>query len=270
MDTIIAAPTSCEVHAVIHFLHAEGQTVAKIHRRLCRVYNDMLWVTVVWENGAENSGMGALMRMTKVVKDDTQLWLMNSFKVDQCVHGKCPFMISEISEEFPQTSRTTLYWIVMDRLGYHKYCAQWVPKQLTFTKHKEWGQPWRFFSATGKRGTNFLTELWLVTRLGYSSWMQRPKSSLSSGCIRILPTSPRNSNEHCRTKKWWLHYSGTEREFWWQNSWHQGPSECQRFIVKCWISFGGQSKTNGAGCSLKASFSCTTTRSPTPQLTQML
>ena len=31
----------------------------------------MLWVTVVWENGAENSGISALMCMTKVVKNDT-------------------------------------------------------------------------------------------------------------------------------------------------------------------------------------------------------
>jgi len=39
MDTIIAAPTSCEVRAVIHFLHAEGQSVAEI-RQLCHVYGD--------------------------------------------------------------------------------------------------------------------------------------------------------------------------------------------------------------------------------------
>jgi hypothetical protein len=39
----------------------------------------MLWVTVVWENGAENSRMGLLMFMKKVLKDDTQLSLMNSF-----------------------------------------------------------------------------------------------------------------------------------------------------------------------------------------------
>ena len=50
-------------------------------------------------------------------------------KVNQCVHGK-HFMISELSEEFPQFSRTTLYQIVTDRLGYHKFCARWVPKQL--------------------------------------------------------------------------------------------------------------------------------------------
>jgi len=40
MDTTIAAPASCEVRAVIRFLHAEGQSAAEIHRRLCRVYGD--------------------------------------------------------------------------------------------------------------------------------------------------------------------------------------------------------------------------------------
>ena len=40
MDTVIAAPASCEVRAVISFLHAEGQSAAEIHRRLCRVYGD--------------------------------------------------------------------------------------------------------------------------------------------------------------------------------------------------------------------------------------
>jgi hypothetical protein len=40
MGTIIAAPASCEVCAVIRFLHAAGQSAAKIHRRVCRVYAD--------------------------------------------------------------------------------------------------------------------------------------------------------------------------------------------------------------------------------------
>jgi cytochrome c-type biogenesis protein CcmH/NrfF len=40
MDTINAAPASCEVRAVIRFLHAEGQSATEIHRRLCRVYGD--------------------------------------------------------------------------------------------------------------------------------------------------------------------------------------------------------------------------------------
>jgi hypothetical protein len=40
MYTIIAAPAICEVRAVIRFLHAEGQSAAEIHRRLCRIYGD--------------------------------------------------------------------------------------------------------------------------------------------------------------------------------------------------------------------------------------
>jgi hypothetical protein len=38
--TLIVAPTSCKVRAVIRFLHAEGKSVAEIHRRLCGVYGD--------------------------------------------------------------------------------------------------------------------------------------------------------------------------------------------------------------------------------------
>ena len=40
MHNIIAAPASCKVRAVIRFLHAEGQSVAEIHRQLRRVYGD--------------------------------------------------------------------------------------------------------------------------------------------------------------------------------------------------------------------------------------
>jgi hypothetical protein len=38
---------------------------------------------------------------------------------------------SELSCEFPQISRTVLYEIITVRLGYHKFCARWVPKILT-------------------------------------------------------------------------------------------------------------------------------------------
>jgi hypothetical protein len=40
MDAIITTPASCEVRAVIRYLHAEGQSTVEIHRRLCRVYGD--------------------------------------------------------------------------------------------------------------------------------------------------------------------------------------------------------------------------------------
>jgi hypothetical protein len=40
MDSIIAAPTICEVRAVIRFLNAEGQSEAEIHRRFYSVNGD--------------------------------------------------------------------------------------------------------------------------------------------------------------------------------------------------------------------------------------
>jgi hypothetical protein len=38
--TLNAATASCEVQTVIRFLHAEGQSVAEIHRQLCHVYGE--------------------------------------------------------------------------------------------------------------------------------------------------------------------------------------------------------------------------------------
>jgi galactokinase/mevalonate kinase-like predicted kinase len=42
MDTIIAAPASCKVRAVIRFLRREGQSMAEIHHQMCLVYGDIM------------------------------------------------------------------------------------------------------------------------------------------------------------------------------------------------------------------------------------
>jgi hypothetical protein len=57
-----------------------------------------------------------------VVSDD----LVES--VDQKIHERRRFTISEFSCEFPQISRTVLYKIVTVRLGYHKFCTRWGQK----------------------------------------------------------------------------------------------------------------------------------------------
>ena len=48
--------------------------------------------------------MGALICVTKMVKNNTQLWLMDMFKksTNACVKNVVS-QISELSEEFPQT-----------------------------------------------------------------------------------------------------------------------------------------------------------------------
>ncbi|KAL4092199.1 hypothetical protein QTP88_026740 [Uroleucon formosanum] len=45
-------------------------------------------------------------------------------------------MISALADEFSNLGRTTVYTIVTEKLGYHKLCARWVPKMLTY-QHKE-------------------------------------------------------------------------------------------------------------------------------------
>jgi hypothetical protein len=54
-----------------------------------------------------------------VVRDDLQ-------SVDKTICERWRFTISEVSLEFPQMSCIVLYEIIIDRLGYHKFCARWV------------------------------------------------------------------------------------------------------------------------------------------------
>jgi len=132
MDTIIAAPARCEVRAVTRFLHTEGQSVAEIHRRLCRVYGGNIisgscvreWCRKFRDGSTDMHDEGGQERHSIVTDELFQ-------KVFQCFCGKRRFTILELSVEFLQTSRITLYRIVTDRLGYHRFCARWVPKQLT-------------------------------------------------------------------------------------------------------------------------------------------
>jgi len=131
-DTITAAPVSCKVRAVIRFLHTEGQSAAEIHRRLCRAYVDNVmsdrrvgeWCRKFSDGRTDMHDEGGQERRSTVTGERFE-------KVDQCLRGKRRFTISELSEEFPQNSRNTLYRTVTDRLGYRTFCARWVPKQLT-------------------------------------------------------------------------------------------------------------------------------------------
>jgi len=161
MDTIIATPASCEVRAVIRFHHAEGQSAAEIHRRLCHVYGDNVmsdgcvreWCRKFMDGRTDVHDEGDQGRHSIVTDELLQ-------KVDQCVPGKRRFTISELSEEFPQTSRTTLYRIVTDRLGYHKSCARWVPKQLTdFYKTQRMGSALKFLQRYWEEGDEFLDRI---------------------------------------------------------------------------------------------------------------
>ena len=87
MDTVIAAPASCEVRAVIRFLHAEGQSGAEIHRRLCRVYGaNVNIVTIYMTQSTTNLGR-ALSFCVKKTNHSTYLTAGGS-------GDECPCFIS--------------------------------------------------------------------------------------------------------------------------------------------------------------------------------
>jgi hypothetical protein len=48
------------------------------------------------------------------------------------------FTLSELSPEFPQTSRTVLYEIIIFRPVYHKFCRRWIPEMLTCAHKTQW------------------------------------------------------------------------------------------------------------------------------------
>jgi transposase len=110
MDTIIAAPASCEARAVIRFLHTEGKSAVQIHRRLCRVYGDNVmsdscvreWCRKFRDGGIDVHDEGGQEQHSIVTDVIVQ-------KVDQCLRGKCRFTISELFEDFPRTSRTDFF-----------------------------------------------------------------------------------------------------------------------------------------------------------------
>jgi hypothetical protein len=60
------------------------------------------------------------------------------------------FTFSKLLCKFQQTSHTVVYEIITVRLGYHKFCAKWVPKML-MGAHKENGFSFEFFTAIPQR-----------------------------------------------------------------------------------------------------------------------
>jgi histone-lysine N-methyltransferase SETMAR len=166
MDPLIATPASCEVRGVIRFLQAEGHSAAEIHRRLCRVYSD---------NVMSDSSVRDWCRKFRDVHDEggqgRHSIVTDEFvhKVDQVVREKRCFTISDLSDEFPQISRTSLFRIVTERLGYHKFCARWVPKQLTDVhKAQRMGSALTFLLRYREEGDEFLDKI--VT--GDETWVQ--------------------------------------------------------------------------------------------------
>lgn len=135
----IDSPADCEVFAVIRFFWAKNILPAEIHRELCSVHGETMsdsavrkWCRLFGE-GRTNVHDEERSGRPSVVNDDFVE------KINENVRENGKFTYTELSECFPQISRTVIYEIVSQKQGYHKYCARWVPKPLT-DAHKMNGQ----------------------------------------------------------------------------------------------------------------------------------
>ncbi len=129
MATTIDAPAKCELRSVIRFLQAEGRSVAEIHRRMSKVYGEKFisdgsvreWCRKFKEGRTDVHDEGGHGR-----KSVATVGLVE--RVDQVVRGKRRFTISELSEEFPEISRSALYTIVSKDLGYRMPSRRTSPR----------------------------------------------------------------------------------------------------------------------------------------------
>jgi hypothetical protein len=129
MCATINNTASCEVLAVIRFLLAINNNAAKIQRQLCEVYgpnvmsdsNVKQWCHL-FEEGRTNVYDEEHNGRPSVITDD----LVEKVNTTLCGNGR--FTISELSLELPQVSRSVIYNIVPEKLGYKKLWARWVPE----------------------------------------------------------------------------------------------------------------------------------------------
>jgi hypothetical protein len=86
--------------------------------------------------------------------------------VDQKICERWHFTTSELLYEFPQISYILLYDIIIVRLGYHKFCARWVPKMLTGAhKMQRMALALTFLEQYHEDGDEFLNHIVRVIKL---------------------------------------------------------------------------------------------------------
>jgi transposase len=109
MCPLIDNPTSCEIHALIWFLHAKNMSAAEIHRELCAVWDQNVmregtvrqWCRMFkdgWTDVHDEEQSG----QPSVVSDG----LVQS--VEQRICERWHFTISGLLCEFPRISHTLL------------------------------------------------------------------------------------------------------------------------------------------------------------------
>ena len=121
----ITGAAHCEIRSVIRFLNASNVLPSEIHHQICKVYGDnamsdgMVRKCVrIFNEGQENVHDEARSGRPSLVNDDLVRKFNERMREDR------RFTISDLSIQFPEISRTLLYDIVSNHLGYWKVCAR--------------------------------------------------------------------------------------------------------------------------------------------------
>jgi hypothetical protein len=118
--------------------------------------------------------------------------------VDQKICERRHFTISELSCELPKILHTLLYEIITVRLGYHKFCATWVPKMLTNAhKTQRMASALTFLQQYHKDSDEFLNHIGRGDETWVSFVTVQTKERSRQWMHPHLPNRPKNLNRRC-------------------------------------------------------------------------
>ncbi|PNF25373.1 hypothetical protein B7P43_G10916 [Cryptotermes secundus] len=132
MEALIPTPADCEVPSVIKFLNAQSIALIKIHCQLCQVYGPNVMSKQMVRCWCRQFSAGR-----QSVHDETHSGWPSIITDDlvelvrEHIMENRRITIIELSSHVPQISRPLLHEIVTEHLLFRKFCAKWVPKQLT-------------------------------------------------------------------------------------------------------------------------------------------
>ena len=184
--TSIPTPAKCEIRAVIRYLVWKGKPPVEIFNEVKSAYGDCAMNrTSVYKWCREFKGGRTSVHddqrsgRPSIVTDE----LVE--KIENAVRDDRRLTVDELSDMFPQISRSLLHETVTETLGYRKLSARWVPKQLTDdhkVKRVETAQ--EFLRRYEEEGEDFLKSI--VT--GDETWV-----------AHYTPETKRQSQQWCHT-----------------------------------------------------------------------
>jgi len=147
----IQSPAKCEVHSFIRFLNAKGERPAEIHKQIVSVYGNVMNMQNVtkwcreFSEGRTDVHDGQRCGRPSFISDDLLQEIEGEIRENRRA------TIRELHHIIPEVSKTTIYEVVTEKLGYRQLCSRWVPKFLQFPEEGRQRSKMAYSSTTVKR-----------------------------------------------------------------------------------------------------------------------